>query len=138
MVGLIAAGLGTEEPNLQTNIVDDMYLMAPRSARTVPDKSLEVKATSSPSLDDCSCVAYARKFIDFPRIKTPNDLQPNSVPCVGCAVLLSYGTLPHMGIITELRPGIVVYKDRRLYRGECQQQMRYISYENPRLRGFYR
>lgn len=88
---------------------------------------------------DCSCVTYMRELgHDFPRIPNPSFLQANSPPFVGGLILIQYGNLSHIGEIADLRPGGVIYRDRRLINGKCITSMRWIAFDNPGLRGFRR
>lgn len=75
---------------------------------------------------------------DFPRIPDPSHLHPNSPPFVGGLVLIEYGNMSHVGEIADLRPGGIVYRDRRLINGKCVTSMRWLGFDDPRLRGFYK
>ncbi len=121
---------------LETNIVDGMALKAPLAPIRIQTSTSTETTLIEPI--QCSCVDFAREQgLDFPRIRTPNDLIPNSIPCIGCAVLISY-SLPHMGVIADLSHGGIIYKDRRLLNGECIETMRFLEFTDERLRGFYK
>lgn len=87
----------------------------------------------------CSCVSYMRELgHTFPRIPDPSYLQPNSPPFIGGIVLIQYPDYWHMGIINDIRPGGVIYQDRRLLNGKCIETMRWLGFDDKRLRGFYK
>ncbi len=84
---------------------------------------------------DCSCVKYARSHIpDLPPMRTPDDLEPNSPPFVGAAVLLDY-KLAHIAVITEIRDDGYMITEAN-YK-PCEITERFLPWDNAHLRGFY-
>ena len=83
----------------------------------------------------CSCVAYARTLIpELPRIKTPNDLTPNTNAYVGVAVLLDYN-MAHIAVVQGVTAtGVwITEANFRL----CKRTERFILFTDPKLRGFW-
>uniref|UniRef100_A0A6H1ZTX5 Uncharacterized protein n=1 Tax=viral metagenome TaxID=1070528 RepID=A0A6H1ZTX5_9ZZZZ len=88
-------------------------------------------------LEKCSCLAYMRELgHDFPRVPDPSYLKPNSPPVIGGLILLDF-KLPHIGEVLDFRPGVILYKERILFNGQCSTKINWISYGDKRIRGFY-
>jgi len=105
----------------------NLVLQAPQTQLTAED---------TPTLETCSCVCYMRELgHTFPRVPDPSYLEPDSPPTVGGLILLDL-RLPHIGEIIDLRPGVIFYKERILFDGECLTQISYINYDDSRIRGF--
>ena len=92
---------------------------------------------------DCSCVQFVRdKGLDFPRINTPDDLEPSSNPVLGGGVLFKYPNgYSHIGYIQDIRGAGFVMSDRRILKDSegneyCSDDMRFMFWDDPALRGF--
>lgn len=98
----------------------------------------EVCYASEWTLDNCSCVSYARQFGKwFPKIRTPKDLQPNTIPFVGSFALFDYDGLPHIGLIAVFKDDGFVMTHRVLRGGECYEGFSFVAWNNRAIRGFY-
>lgn len=84
----------------------------------------------------CSCVKSARLLgLKFPFINSPADLSPNATPQVGGAVILKYGSVWHMAVITKLdTTGMQVIEGNF---EPCKITRRTISYQDMHIVGFY-
>lgn len=72
---------------------------------------------------------------DLPRMRTPDDVKPNSVPFEGAAALFKYGKTPHIAVVLKI-------VEDGFYIGEsnyhtCHPSSRFIPWNDPHLRGFY-
>lgn len=93
-----------------------------------------ISEAASPVTD--SCVLYARQFKpDLPPMRTPDDLKPNSIPTVGSAVLMRYGKVPHIAIVTSLHEKGFYIVEANYHRG--RPGVRFIKWNDRHLRGFY-
>lgn len=93
--------------------------------------------------ENCSCVKFIRTFPEFkdmPPIRTPADLEPNSVPMPKAAILMSWGGLPHIGYAVAFTlDGLgFIMEHRYLKRGECITTFDRFNFDDKRLRGFYK
>jgi hypothetical protein len=89
------------------------------------------------TLDNCSCVSYMRLFTKFPKIRTPDDLSGNTIPFIGSLVLLNYGELPHIGVLTAFTADGFRMRHRALINGDCFTGVSAIKWNDARIRGFY-
>ena len=84
----------------------------------------------------CSCVTYARQFVDIPPKTDAIDLKPNSQPYEGGAVLLNYKGIGHIAIIVSLKGEYMLVKESN-YK-ECEYTTRKLFYDDPAIVGFYK
>lgn len=96
-----------------------------------------VQLPVEPKSSFCSCVEYVRgKGVDIPSLGeegTPDLLKSNSQPIQGGAVLFSYG---HIAYIEALLPkGMWVSEANKK---PCEYTERFVPYDDPYIRGFYR
>ncbi|MCF7836021.1 MAG: hypothetical protein K9M15_02775 [Candidatus Marinimicrobia bacterium] len=85
----------------------------------------------------CSCVLFARRYADFPPIHSPADLQPNTFPEIGVAVLLDYSIGgSHIAIVTGWADGGFKIMEANYFR--CRSSERVIKWSDTHIRGFYK
>ena len=92
----------------------------------------------------CSCVKTARKYGDYivPRIDSPADLEPNTMPHVGSFVLIDYigdngEKIPHMAIVGGFTADTLVLGDEGNYSACEHTRGREIAIDDPRIRGYW-
>ena len=102
----------------------------------MPDEASSAQAEEW-TLDNCSCVSYMRLFTKFPKIRTPDDLSGNTIPFIGSLVLLNYGELPHIGVLTAFTADGFRMRHRALINGDCFTGVSEILWGDKRIRGFY-
>lgn len=110
-----------------------------------PSPTSDIKAqigAIQPVVEDtysCSCITYMRELgHTFPRIPDPSFLQPNSPPVIGGLILIDHPNFPHLGEIFDFRPEVLFYKERVLIDEECYTRINWMSYDDERIRGFYK
>jgi len=107
---------------------------APELAQEAPS---EPEPTQVSQAELCSCVKLARRHIPaLPPIRTPGDITPNTTPFVGAAVLLKYGAVHHIAVITAINENSFSIIESNYKR--CQITEREIRYDDPRIRGFWK
>lgn len=84
----------------------------------------------------CYCVTYARSLgAPLPRVGHARELQANSTPKEGGVVLFSYPKTDHAAYITSLDADGMWIEEANYKR--CQRTKRWISYNDPFIRGFW-
>lgn len=117
-----------------------MYAEAP-TEETIPLPPIEVVTTlhreSNTVLN--SCVKYARQFLPIPLIRTPGDLEPNSEPTVGSAILMVYTNtgevVHHIGIVSSVSLDEVCFHESNYRKGE--RTSRCLSTDSKEIRGYW-
>ena len=84
--------------------------------------------------ENCSCVQYARQFLDVPR-GDAKDLKPNSKPIVGGAILFSYSSDDHIAIIKDVVDDGWIVTEANFKR--CKITERKVLFNDKFIRGFY-
>jgi len=141
---IFAAELVYQEPYTTAEyIVDGRYISyenAPRYAlqeATMPLGSEEIPELTNTTCRP-QCVEYTRKFLPtLPKMRTPADLKPNASPAQGCAVILNYGGVYHIGYMPYPPfPGGVFVRDSNR-KGNCQVGEVFVEFSDSRLIGFW-
>ncbi len=84
----------------------------------------------------CSCIKTARELgVDIPYSTNAEDLVPNSVPQIGCLVLMTYPKSSHVAtILNFLNEGIQILEGNKT---PCKESVRIIPYNYKYLKGFW-
>lgn len=93
----------------------------------------DIKEVSSDVL--CNCYKYSEVYsgIDLPPMTT---IQPNTdTPMVGAFVVMMYGEVKHIAIITEVTSDYIGIKEGNYKR--CQETKRQIKFNYKHLLGYY-
>lgn len=115
-------------------------------ALRTPDVPPELKETQEDALpgetwtlETCSCVTYMReRGHKFPRVNTPADITPNSVPFIGGLVLFTFSGWPHIGEIVSWQiagEGLLI-THRYLSKGSCITTTGFVRWGG--IRGTYK
>lgn len=82
-----------------------------------------------------SCVKYVRSLgLPIPPIQTPKDLEPNSEPRPGAAILLDYN-LAHIALVTSYKEGEVCFTESNFKEGKITN--RCLPEDAEEIRGFW-
>lgn len=103
----------------------------------VKDEKIEVEVNLKDKENIyCSCIETAREEggVNIPYNTNAEDLIPNSIPRVGCLVLMKYPKESHVGTILDLRNGIVFLEGNKI---SCEKDVRTIPYDYKYLTGFW-
>lgn len=98
----------------------------------------EEEIIKEPIIKECfSCVEFVRRYIpDLPIIESPADLNPNSTPCIDCAILMDYNGVPHIAYSVKISSDGVFFED-------CNREVPhkksegFILWDAKEFRGFY-